>query len=449
MAVQGDMSGVDALNSEYWRRHREPLFMASCIALIVTAMSFAIRGDTIAQMTAQFKLSNAEIGWIAATASWGFTLSMIIGGPLCDVLGMGRMVVAAVIGHAIGILATIFAPDFWTLFFGTLVFGIANGFVEAACNPLIATLYPEEKIKRLNLFHVWFPGGIVIGGVLSYLITRQGIGGDSGWKLKFGAMLIPLVVYAAMFLGRKFPQTERRASGVTTGAMFKECLRPFFLLFVFCMLLTAITELGPQQWFPNILTLTTGIQGILFLIWITGLMAVGRMFAGPVVHKLSPVGLLIASSVLSAIGLYAISKADSAAPAFIAATVFALGVCFYWPTMLGVVNERFPKTGALGLAVMGGAGSLSSGLIQPYIGSTYDRVAAETAGMTAQQYAASAGQIPPQALAEGGRAALLQVVALPIILTVIFTGIYLYDRARGGYRQEVLIQHQDEPEPAA
>ena len=449
MAVEADSLGVDALNSEYWRRHREPLFLASCIALIVTAMSFAIRGDTIGQMTAHFGLSNAEIGWIAATGAWGFTLSMIIGGPLCDVLGMGRMVALAVFGHAIGIVATIFAPNFWTLFFATLVFGIANGFVEAACNPLIATLYPEEKIKRLNLFHVWFPGGIVIGGVLSYFITRQGIGGDSAWKLKFGLMLIPLVVYAALFIGRRFPQTERRASGVSTGAMFRECLRPFFLLFVFCMLMTAITELGPQQWFPNILTLTTKIEGILFLIWITGLMAVGRMFAGPVVHKLSPVGLLIASSVLSAIGLYAISKADSAAPAFLAATIFALGVCFYWPTMLGVVNERFPKTGALGLAVMGGAGSLSSGLIQPVIGATYDRVAAESAGMTMAQYQAAAGQIPPQALAEGGRAALLQVVALPIILTVIFTGIFLYDRARGGYQREVLIQHQDEPETAA
>jgi MFS family permease len=362
---------------------------------------------------------------------------------------MGRMLVAAVLGHAIGILATIFAPDFWTLFFATLVFGIANGFVEAACNPLIATLYPEEKIKRLNLFHVWFPGGIVIGGLASYAITQGNIGGDSAWKIKFGLMLIPLAVYAAMFLGRKFPQTERQASGVSTGAMFQACLRPFFLLFVICMLMTAITELGPQQWFPNILTLTTGIQGILFLVWITGLMAVGRMFAGPVVHTLSPVGLLIASSVLSAIGLYSIAQANSAAPAFVAATIFALGVCFFWPTMLGVVNERFPKTGALGLAVMGGAGSLSSGLIQPIIGATYDRVAAQSAGMTMEQYRAAAGSIPPQALAEGGRAALLQVVALPIILTVIFTGIFLYDRARGGYQREILIQHQEEPDESA
>src|SRR2546423_1339743 len=117
MAINADSTTtLDTLNSEYWRRHREPLFMASCIALIVTAMSFAIRGDTIAQISQQFGLSNEQLGWIAATASWGFTLSMIIGGPLCDVLGMGRMLVIAVVGHAIGIVATIFAPTFWTLF---------------------------------------------------------------------------------------------------------------------------------------------------------------------------------------------------------------------------------------------------------------------------------------------------------------------------------------------
>src|SRR5207247_5083382 len=126
-----------------------------------------------------------------------------------------------------------------------------------------------------------------------------------------------------------------------TGAMFRECLRPFFLLFVICMLMTAITELGPQQWFPNILTLTIKIPGILFLVWITGLMAVGRMFAGPVVHKLSPVGLLIGSSILSAIVLYSIAKASAATPARLAATIVAPGVCFLWPTSAGLVNERF------------------------------------------------------------------------------------------------------------
>ena len=470
-------------------------------------MNTGIRGDLIQPLGEQFGLTKEQIGLVASTAFWGFTLAMIFGGPLCDVVGMGRLLILAFIGHAVGIVMTILAHDFWTLFFSTLIFGLANGFVEAACNPLIATLYPDQKIKRLNMFHVWFPGGIVIGGLTAFAITQVSKGASwesHSWQVKMATMLIPLAVYAVMFLGKKFPATERVASGVSMGAMFKECLRPFFILFVICMLMTAVTELGPQQWFPNILTLTTGIQGILFLVWITGLMAVGRMFAGPIVHRISPVAMLIASSLFAAIGLYMISVATAAPMAFIAATLFAIGVCFFWPTMLGTVSERFPKTGSLGLAIMGGAGTLASGYIQPIIGKTYDDVTAKTAivrmadpsitsaisllaaapapadakpddakkstalketyaksqgsGKDAEEAkagllkaAAEAPNAPDtlktewtKAQAAGGSAALKQVVVLPIILLVVFSGIFLFDRARGGYQKEVLVQNQDE-----
>jgi MFS family permease len=256
-------------------------------------------------------------------------------------------------------------------------------------------------------------------------------------------MFLPLIIYVVMFWGRKFPVTERVASGVSTSQMFRECLRPLFLLFVLCMLMTAATELGTTQWMPNILTLTTGVQGILFVAWIFGLMAVGRMFAGSIVHRLSPVGVLIGSSLFSIIGLYLISTARSAGPGFVGATVFAIGVCFFWPTMLGVVSERFPKTGALGLAIMG-AGMLSVSIILKFIGHTYDAVTATAAGLSAEQYkqAVDAGKVPIEAQATGGAAALQQVVWLPIVLFVIFTAIYLYDKSRGGYKEEVLVQDQ-------
>lgn len=169
---------AERLQSDYWMQQRGQLFLASCIALIVTAMSFAIRGDAIAALGKQFVLTNEQLGWVALTAFWGFTLAMMIGGPLCDVLGMGRLLWVAIVGHFVGIVMTIFATGFWPLFISTLIFGLANGCVEAACNPLIATLYPDQKIKRLNLFHVWFPGGIVIGGLAAYAITQAGIGGD-------------------------------------------------------------------------------------------------------------------------------------------------------------------------------------------------------------------------------------------------------------------------------
>ena len=441
------MTTQSAAGSENWAARRDPLFLASCMALIVTAMSFAIRGDIMGDLSRQFNLTNEQLGMIAATAFWGFTLAMVFGGPLCDVLGMGKLLVLAFIGHAVGILVTIAANGYTMLFVGTLAIGIANGLVEAACNPLIATLYPDQKIKRLNLFHVWFPGGIVIGGVISYLITQANLGGDASWKVKMGAMLIPLIIYGVMFLGKKYPQTERAASGVSMGQMFAACLSPLFLVFVVCMLMTAATELVTTQWLPNILTVTAGVSGILLLVWINGLMAVGRMFAGNLVHGRSPIVILIGSSLFSAIGLYLLASATGAATSAIAATLFAIGVCFFWPTMLGVVSERFPRTGALGLAIMGGAGNLSVSAFLPIVGSRYDQgtAAAIPAGTTIDQLKAAAPNTPEaqqwiQAQAAGGREGMSLLVVLPIILLVIFTILYLYDRARGGYKQEHLTQ---------
>ena len=170
--------------------NRDKLFLASCIALITTAMSFAIRGNLISTLGPKFGLSNENMGWIVGTAFWGFTLAMIIGGPLCDVLGMKKLLGLAFIGHTIGIVLTIFATGYWTLFISTLAFGMGNGFVEAACNPLVTSLYPDQKIKRLNLFHVWFPGGIVIGGLTAFAISSAKL----DWRLQMASMLIPLVI---------------------------------------------------------------------------------------------------------------------------------------------------------------------------------------------------------------------------------------------------------------
>lgn len=343
------------------------LFRASCVALIVTAMSFALRGAAAGAWESTFQLTNEQVGWINSTAFWGFTLAMIFGGPLCDALGLGKILGLAFLGHAAGIVLTIFAWDFWSLFFGTLLFGIANGSVEAACNPLIATIFPNDKTTKLNHFHVWFPGGIVIGGMVSFVLEKAGL----GWKAQFASMALPLVVYGFMFFKQDFPRTERVQQGVSTGDMFAACVRPGFLLMVACMVMTAATELGPQQWVPSILT-NAGVSGVLVLVWITGLMALGRQFAGPFVHKLSPIGMLIMSAVLSALGLFAMSRAGGGM-LFAAATLFAFGVCFFWPTMLGFVSENFPRTGALGLAIMGGVGMLSASYMVPLIGRSYDK----------------------------------------------------------------------------
>jgi len=377
----------------------------------------------------QFHLTHEQVGWINGTAFWGFTLAMMFGGPLCDALGLGRIVALAWIGHLVGIMLTIFAWNYASLYAGTLIFGIANGSVEAACNPLIATLYPTDKTTRLNHFHVWFPGGIVIGGLLAFALGRAGL----GWQAQFGSMLVPLAIYGVMFRGQAFPRTERVTSGVSTGAMFAACVRPGFLLMVACMLLTAATELGPGQWIPNILT-NAGVSGILVLVWITGLMAVGRQFAGVFVHRLSPPGMLLVSAILSGLGLYAMSQATGAM-LFGAATVFALGVCFFWPTMLGFVSERFPQTGALGLAIMGGAGMLSVSFVLPVIGRYFDNGIAARLG-TGQNVESLSAAAPGtasaaqwmQIQAAAGLETLGRVALLPAVLTVVFLLLLLANR---------------------
>ena len=397
------------------------LFTASCLALIVTAMSFALRGSAMGAWTAEFGLTNEQAGWINSTAFWGFTLAMVFGGPLCDAVGMAVIARLAFVGHLAGILLTIFAWDAWSLFAGTLLFGIANGSVEAACNPLIAALYPSDKTTKLNHFHVWFPGGIVIGGLVAFIMAKAGL----GWKAQFASMLLPLAAYGALFLGQPMPPTERVSMGLSGGAMVRACLNPIFLLMVVCMLMTAATELGPGQWIPSILE-NAGVSGILVLVWITGLMAVGRQFAGPFVHRLQPLGMLLASAVLSAAGLFLMSR-SSGGMLFVAATVFAFGVCFFWPTMLGFVNERFPATGALGLAIMGGAGMLSAGFVLPVIGRFYDQgIAARVPEGTTAEALKAAAMGSEQAAqwmgiqAGAGLEALGKVAALPVVLAVVF-----------------------------
>ncbi len=413
--------------------HRRRLFVASCLALLVTSLSFGIRAGILDRLGVQFGLDKAELGTIAATAFWGFPLAVVIGGMVVDMIGMKRLLMLAFIFHIAGILLTIFAGKFgnpfWALFISTLCIGIANGTVEAACNPLVATLYPNDKTTKLNHFHLWFPGGIVIGTLIVYFFDKAAI----GWQIQVAMMVIPAVIYGFLFAKQKFPVTERVASGVSTGEMYRSLLNPLFLFLIFCMFGTAITELFTGQWIQVLLNNVTQ-NSILILTVTTGVMVIGRGLAGPVVHRLSPAGVLLGSAIFSALGLYLLGHTSSNM-LFAGALIFGIGVCYFWPTMLGFVSENLPKTGAVGINLMGGAGMFAVSLYMMFMGGVYDNKIVKhlPAGADLKVYNSGVATAEMKAaLAEANKAAGPEVInttlIIPLILIVAFAGLFFFMR---------------------
>ncbi|MBL7858242.1 MAG: MFS transporter [Cyclobacteriaceae bacterium] len=427
------------------------LFIGSCLALLVTSLTFAIRAKIEGVFSSDYGLTGQEIGWAFGPAFWGFTIAMYVGGLIIDAVKTRSIIWLAFFMHLIGITLLLMATDKTMLFVANVFIGFGNGSVEAACNPLITTIYSTNKTKMLNRFHVWFPGGIVIGGVLAWLLMDQL---HLSWQLLTGLLFIPLAIYGYLFFGQTIPETERVSSGVSFKDMLKNVAAPFTIIAVvsfmilsasvpaikidfsssltyivmalivvavviegkfvnkvsllfpfmlFCMFLTASTELGTNQWI-NALLEKSGINPMIILVVVTGIMAVGRFFAGPLIHKLNPAGVLLGSAILAVVGLYLLSVADGAVFTMSAAIVFAFGICYFWPTMLGFVSENIPKSGALGLSIMGGAGMVATSMVLPLMGESID-----TAG--------------PQAT-------LRYVTILPAILVVgfIFLNVYMRNK---------------------
>ena len=410
---------------------RAKIFFCSCLALATTAVSFAIRGDVLDALGADFRLTHEQVGLVLSPAFWGCTLSIVAGGVLIDLVGMRRLLLMSSLGYIIAPCLIIFAPrpahavtpfysdpGFIFLYAGMLLLGLSQGFVEGIVNPLVATLNPGDKTHRLNVLHAWWPGGTILGGLAAYGITKwmsldmpvvSVSRATLGWQVKMAVLTIPAIAYGLMMLRMRFPNTERVDAGVSSRDMYREALRPMFLLLFVCMWMTTCTELGPDQWVGPLVTNLTGMRGILILVFTSGIMFVLRNFAGGrLARVLSPLGLLLASSVVAAIGLFGLAGVMTPAQAFAAATIFGAGKAFFWPTMMAVTSEQFPRGGAWLLAIMGGAGNLAVAFILPMMGSVYD--------------------------ARGAAAAFRFVGVLPVILTVIFGALILYYRSIGGYR---------------
>lgn len=388
--------------------NRTQLFRASCLALLVTSLSFGIRAGILNDLGVQFHLDKAQLATITATAFYGFPIAVVVGGFVVDLIGMKRLLVIAFLFHLLGIILTIFASGYWTLFISTFLVGIANGTVEAACNPLVTSLYTEEKTTKLSHFHLWFPGGIVIGTLLVTLFKQVGL----GWQIQVGTMLIPTLIYGYLFSKLDFPVTERVASGVTTAGMYRALLNPLFIFMFICMLGTGITELFTGQWI-DVLLKNVSSNALLILTLETGIMVLGRAFAKPILKFFSPQAVLLISTILAAIGLYMLST-STGNMIFLAAIIFGMGVCFFWPMMLGFVNTNLPKTGALGLNLMGGAGMFAVSIFTIFMGSYYDNIVKEAGGNNTL----------------AGVKVLQATLVIPIVLIVAFTGLVIYMRSR-------------------
>ena len=392
---------------------KKQLFVASCLALLVTSLSFGIRAGILGRLGVQFELNTQQLGTIAATAFWGFPLAIVIGGMVVDAIGMKKLLVAAFVFHLAGILLTIFATGYWSLFISTLLVGIANGTVEAACNPLVATIHSDNKTTKLNHFHLWFPGGIVIGTLLVFFLDKVGI----GWQVQVGLMIIPTVIYGYLFSKLEFPVTERVASGVSGAEMYKALLNPLFILMIILMFGTAITELFTGQWIDVLLKNVTD-NAILLLTLETGVMVVGRAFAGPVVHKFSPLGVLLISSILAAAGLYLLGH-TSGNMLFAGAILFGMGVCYFWPTMLGFVSENLPKTGAVGMNLMGAAGMFAVSVYMIFMGGYYDKL-----------LAAHMENGLDEAKKAAGPEIINVTLVIPVVLIIAFAALFLFMRSK-------------------
>lgn len=401
------------------------LFYGSCFALITTALSFSIRAGILPQLGEELNLTAEQLGYINSMWFLGFPISMIIGGLIYHSVGPKRIMQFAFFAHAIGIVWTIYAGSYAGLLISTLLIGLGNGCTEAACNPMIADTYSGVRMSRMmNRFHMWFPGGIVIGSLVSKFMTDAGF----GWQAQIWVILIPTLIYAGLFFGQKFPKAKvHESTSLTTN--LKAMFSPLYIFMFCCMALTAISEFGPQQWVGLILS-KSGAEPMVILALVTGLMAVARYFGGEAVHRLDQTGVLLGSAILATIGVFLFST-QTGAMAYVAAVIYALGIAYFWPNMIGFIADKIPKSGALGMSILGGVGMFSTSIFQPIIGSWIDgdREIAAAQGYTGDELELVAGQ-----------ATLETMTLFPGILIVLFTILFFWMRKREKPTADELVE---------
>jgi len=495
------------------------LFWGCFIALVATSFGFVVRAMVIGAWAEEFGLSATQQGQIFGVGLWPFAVSIVLFSLVVDRIGYGKAMVFAFICHVLSAIITISAKGYWGLYVGTLVVALGNGAVEAVINPVVATIFPRDKTKWLNILHAGWPGGLVLGGLLALGM------GDIDWRWKVALIFIPTIVYGIMLFRQRFPIHERVKAGVSYRAMLQEagilgCIivvalivwevtnvfanagylfqgwsdraifgvrvlltaalcvpyalyvrtlgKGLFILLLLIMIPLATTELGTDSWVSELMTPEMekiGLAGGWVLVYTSFIMMVLRFLAGPIVHRLSPPGLLAVCSLLAAVGLTALSR-STGIMILIAATLYAVGKTFFWPTMLGIVAERFPRGGALTLNSVGAVGMLGVGVVGAVLlGNIQDRAIehrlkaehpAIYARIMGEERMSVFGRYRPvdskklaaaskeeqeivKRLRETAKKDALATVAIfPTIMFVSYIGLIIYFRRRGGYRAELL-----------
>lgn len=429
---------VASLDGSQWSQHAKQnrLFRLANLAIFTIGLGFAVRAAIADSLRTEiFALIDPHraatmVGEALGMTFLGFALTLLIGSALLDLIGIRRMLLLSALCNGLGSTAVLLAShltpsagSYYLILAGLLATGLGWGTIEAAINPLVVSIAPENKSARLNAVHAWWPAGIVFGGLIGAGVKSA----SWPWQLNLLILCVPSTLLFYQSFKASFPQTERVQQGVSYADMWREIYRrPQFLIFWFCMWLTASTELAPGQWVDLSLSNTVGMSGLVILIYVSLLMFSLRHFASVFAHRISSMALLILSSVLASIGLFGLAYARSPLSALLFATIWGAGVCFMWPTMLANVSERFPRGGAVMMGLMGFAGGLAIEVLLPLLGKIFDQARITAAGGVEQLDKLSLEQLRT-VTQFASQESFLTIAYLPLALIPIFGAVWIKD----------------------
>ncbi len=419
--------------------NRQRLFWLSVLALFTASMSASLRAAVASSLKAEWidpiaPIAAGEmIGAALGSAFFGFSITVFVVSAVLDRIGISRVLIGCGVAFLTGTMLIVSAGAlasgatiYHLVWLGMLLSGIGWGFAEAAINPLTARLYPEDTTHRLNVLHAWYPGGLTVGGLAGVFLAPL-----LPWQAIMALVFLPAIGVVLIGATTRFPPTPATAGDRAMKDMMLEVVRrPSFFVWFGAMFLTASSELAPGQWIDVALSNRVGMRGILLLVYVSALMFVFRHFAGRIAGRLSNPGLLWVSSLLAAVGLFLLSQAQSPVSAILASTVWGLGVCAMWPTMLASVAERYPRGDSWALGLVGSAGALASFFVLPRLGEMFDQAKVEIAGGP-EAFTRLSGAALRAVEDAAASQSFARLTFVPLTLLVVFGAIWLVERRSG------------------